>query len=139
MNWITVLSSLFALIGVALVIAAGRQYARQRAFVRSSATTSGIVVALIENREMYELSSYFPQVTFQTSTGRKITFQSEMGSSPEARRIGDPVVVRYRRDRPDVAEIDGFMSLWGPTLLFGALGVVFLVVGLGVLAGLLPV
>jgi hypothetical protein len=62
-----------------------------------------------------------------------------MGSSSEAGRIGDTVAVRYRSDQPHMAEIDSFMSLWGLTLLFGVLGVVFLFVGLGILVGVLPI
>jgi hypothetical protein len=62
-----------------------------------------------------------------------------MGSSTAAKRIGDSVTVRYRLDQPHVAEIDAFMPLWGPTLLFGALGGVFLFVGAGILTGVLAV
>jgi hypothetical protein len=138
MDWVTVLSSIFTLVGGAMLVAAGRQFARRRAFVRHSAIASGTIVALTENRERDEIS-YFPKVKFQTPSGREITFQSEMGSSSEAGRIGDTVGVRYRPDQPHVAEIDSFMSLWGLTLLFGVLGVVFLFVGLGILVGLLPV
>lgn len=138
MGWVTILSSIFALVGGAMLVAAGRQFTRRRAFVRHSAIASGTIVALTENRERDEIS-YFPKVKFQTPSGREVTFQSEMGSSSEAGRIGDTVAVRYRPDQPHVAEIDSFMSLWGLTLLFGVLGVVFLFVGLGILVGLLPV
>ncbi len=138
MDWVTALSSIFALVGAAMLVAAGRRFTRRRAFVRRSALASGTVVALTENRESDEVS-YFPRVTFRTAAGREVTFESEMGSRANAGRIGESVAVRYRPDQPHVAEIDGLMPLWGPTLLFGALGVVFLCVGLGILAGLLPV
>lgn len=138
MNWVTVLSTIFVLVGGAMLVAGGRQLLRRRAFVRHSAVASGTIVALTENRERDE-TSYFPKVKFRTPAGREVTFESEMGSSSEAGRIGDIVAVRYRPDQPDVAEIDSFMSLWGLVLLFGGLGVVFLFVGLGILAGLLPV
>ncbi|NMG31146.1 DUF3592 domain-containing protein [Aromatoleum evansii] len=138
MTWITALSSLFALIGAAMLIAAGRQFARTRVFVRQSVVAPGTIVALTENRERDEVS-YFPTVKFRIVTGREITFQSAMGSSQDAGRIGDSVVVRYRADQPHIAEIDRFMPLWGQALLFGGLGLVFLVVGLGILTGLLPV
>ena len=96
------------------------------------------IVGLTENREREEIS-YFPKVRFQTASGREVTFESEMGSSSEAGRIVDTVAVRYRPDQPEAAEIDSFMSLWGVALLSGGLGLVFLFVGLGILAGLLPV
>ena len=121
-----------------IYFAAGRQFARRRAFMRNSATASGTIVALTENRERDEIS-YFPRVKFKTPSGREVTFESETGSTADAGRIGDTVTVRYRPDQPYVAEIDSFMSLWGLTLLFGSLGVGFLFVGLGLLVGLLPV
>ena len=138
MDWVTVVSSIFVLVGAAMLIACGRAFIRRRAFLRNSATASGTIVALIENRERDEIG-YFPKVEFQTPSGREITFESEMGSGTEAKRIGDSVPVRYRLDQPHVAEIDGFMPLWGPTLLFGALGGVLLLVGAGILTGVLVV
>jgi hypothetical protein len=138
MDWIAALGSLFGLIGAALLVAAGRQYTRRQAFLRGSAMASGIVVALTENRES-DVVSYFPKVSFRTPSGREVTFQSEMGSSEGAKQIGEPVAVRYRLHQPEDAELDGFMPLWGPTLVFGVLGVVFLFIGLGILTGTLPV
>ena len=138
MDWVTVVSSIFVLVGAALLIAAGREFSRRRAFLRSSATASGTIIALTEDRNRDEIS-YFPKVAFHTPSGRAITFQSGMGSSTAAKRIGDSVTVRYRLDQPHVAEIDAFMPLWGQTLLFGALGSVFLFVGAGILTGVLAV
>ena len=136
MDWVTVVSSIFVLVGAAMLIAAGREFTRRRAFLRSSATVSGTIIALTETRERDEIS-YFPKVEFHTPSGQGVTFQSAMGSSTAAKRIGDSVMVRYRLDQPHVAEIDAFMPLWGPTLLLGGLGSVFLFVGAGILTGLL--
>jgi uncharacterized protein DUF3592 len=138
MDWVSVVSIIFALVGAAMLGAAARQFTRTRAFLRNSAIASGIVIALTENRERDEIS-YSPKVKFQTPAGRDITFQSAMGSSAEVRSIGDSVAVRYQPDQPDVAEIDAFMPLWGLTLVFSTLGVVFLFVGVGILTGVLPV
>ena len=138
MDWVTVVSSVFVLVGAALLIAAGREFTRRRAFLRNSATTSGTIIALTENREEDEIS-FFPKVEFRTPSGRSITFQSAMGSSTATTRIGDSITVRYRLDQPQVAEIDAFMPLWGKTLVFGALGGVFLFVGAGILTGVLTV
>ena len=138
MNWVTVVSSIFVLVGAAMLIAAGREFTRTRAFLRSSATALGTIVALTENRERDE-NSYFPKVEFRTHSGRGITFQSATGSSTAAKRIGDSVTVRYRIDQPQIAEIDAFLPLWGLTLVFGALGSVFALVGAGILTGVLAV
>ena len=50
MDWVTVRSSAFALIGAAMLVAAGRE------FVRCSAAASGMIVALTEDRERDEIS-----------------------------------------------------------------------------------
>jgi len=135
---VTVLSNIFVLIGAAMLMASGREFTRRRAFLRNSAIASGTIIALTESREKDEIS-YFPQVEFRAPSGRGITFQSKMGSSTDAKRIGDAVAVRYRLDQPHIAEIDAFMPLWGLTLLFGALGGVFLCVGAGILTAVLAV
>lgn len=137
MYWVTVVSGGFVLVGAAMLIAAGREFSRKRAFLRTSATASGTIIALTENRERDEIS-YFPKVAFHTPSGRGITFQSGMGSTA-AKSIGDCVTVRYRLDQPHVAEIDAFMPLWGLSLVFGALGTAFLLVGAGILTGLMMV
>jgi hypothetical protein len=136
MGWITAVSSIFVLVGVAMLIAAAREFGRRRACFRNSATASGTIIALAENRDRDEIS-YFPEVQFHTSSGQAITFRSGMGSSTEAKGIGDSVTVRYSLDPPHVAEIDAFMPLWGLTLVFGVLGGVFLLVGAGILTGML--
>jgi hypothetical protein len=138
MDWVTVVSSIFVLIGAAMLIAAAREFARRRAFLRNSATAPGTIIALTENRERDEIS-FFPKVEFHTPSGHAITFESRMGSSAEAKGVGDAVTVRYRLDQPHIAEIDAFMPLWGAALLFGAFGAVFLFVGSGILTGVLAV
>lgn len=80
----------------------------------------------------------YARVRFQTASGRDITFESGMARGGAAWRTGEVVSVRYRRDQPEVAELDSFASLWGPTLLFALLAVVFVGVGVGVWFGLIP-
>ncbi len=138
MDWVTVVSSIFALAGAAMLVVAARQFIRTRTFLRNSAIAPGIIIAFIENRERDEFS-YFPKVNFKTPLGRDITFQSAMGSRSDVKSIGDSVAVRYRPDQPHVAEIDAFMPVWGLTALFSVLGAVFLFVGVGILTGVLAV
>lgn len=46
--------------------------------------------------------------------------------------------VRYRADRPSEAEIDAILALFGRALWLGGLGVIFTLLGAGLLAGWLP-
>jgi hypothetical protein len=137
MNWIAALGVIFVLIGGGLLAAAVSHFRRRRAFIKQSTTAKGTIVAFAENREGEEVS-YFPRIAFNTPSGREVIFESGAGSSSNPGRIGNTVTVRYRPDQPDVAEIDSFVSLWGPALLLAFLGVLFLSIGLGILAGWLP-
>jgi hypothetical protein len=132
-----VLALVFLGSGLALLAAAARQLARRRAFVAGSATALGRVVGFEERRDE-DLPSSFARVTFRTPVGHEISFVSEVGSERPAERIGDVLRVRYRIDSPNEAEIDAFFALWGLALSFGALGVVFVSVGFGMLTGCIP-
>jgi hypothetical protein len=46
--------------------------------------------------------------------------------------------VRYPPDYPERAELDSLVALWGPTVLFALLAVVFVSVGIGVWFGFMP-
>lgn len=139
MNFVSVLSSIFILVGVVMLGLAGRRVAKRRAFILDSVTAVGEVISLVEVPEGVEVT-YYPKVLFRTSTGREVTFRSEMGNvdSPR-RRVGEKVTVRYLPDQPEAAEIEFLLSLWGAALVFGILGITFTFVGLGILVGLLPV
>ena len=100
----------------------------------------GVVVALREERDGMDSQSFrYPRVRFRTDSGRDITFESGMGRGGAGWKTGEAVSVRYQRDQPEVAELDSFASLWGPTLLFTLLAVVFMAVGAGLWFGLIPV
>ena len=129
---------IFIVTGGALELLAGRHFAHRRAFLRDSDLATGIIVGLFEARETAE-ASYFPTVRFRTDAGHEVTFQSETGTGHAAWQIGDTVLVRHRRGQPHVAEVASFAALWGPTIFFALLGLVFLFVGVGTLVGWLPV
>ena len=135
---VTVVSTSCVFIGAGLSVLAWRTFLRRRAFLRESLVATGVIVALTENRESDEIS-YFPEIRFRSLAGHDITFQSGAGASAASWRIGDSVVVCYRKDRPEIAEVGSFAALWGPTVLFAGLGVIFLFVGTGILVGWLPV
>jgi len=138
MGFVTVLSSVFIVIGIGLLFLAARRLAKKLAFLQDSLTAPGEIIRFIEVPDGIE-KSYFPEVMFHTSEGREITFQSEMGSNVPSYEIGDKVRVRYSRNQPADAEIDSFFALWGLVLILGLLGGVFSFVGLGILIGWLPV
>jgi hypothetical protein len=97
---------------------------------------AGRVVGFRQQREGgRERDSFFPLIEFHTPAGHPVRFESETGSESPTLGVGDPVRVRYRADAPNEAELDDFFSLWGLPLLLGALGAVFLALGISLLAG----
>lgn len=138
-NLTTLLSGVFCLIGGGFSVVAGRHFARRLAFLRSSAVSSGIIIALREERDGQETQRYrYPKVRFQTASGRELTFESGMARSGDAWQIGETVSVRYRPDHPEVAEFNTLAALWGPTVLFALLAVVFLGLGAALWLGFVP-
>ena len=80
---------------------------------------------------------FFPSVRFQTADGRSVEFENDLGSNAPP-RVGDEVTVLYDPLRPEEAQIKSVMMLWFlpgmfvavglPSLVFGALGLLVLIV-----------
>jgi hypothetical protein len=135
----TAIGTVFALIGAHLAVVAGRRFRDRLAFLRRSVVASGVVIALRSERDaMDNRNARYPRIRFHTASGREIAFESGMARGGTAWNIGDTVPVRYRRDHPETAELDGFAPLWGATALFTLLAVVFLGVGAGLLFRVIP-
>ena len=98
-------------------------------FIESAHSVEGAVVALVR-RERDGKSKYAPRVQFTVpSSGRTYEFVSSMASRPPAYRPGEAVTVLYDPGDPGDARIGDIFSLWGPSVLFGFLGILFLSVG----------
>jgi hypothetical protein len=106
-----------------------------QSFVAKAATAEGQVVSLEyrydSSRSSGSGGAYYPVVKYKTATGEEHTFHSNAGSSPPSYRVGEAVGVLYDPKNPFDARIDGFFSLWLLAIIFGALGCVFSLLGLG--------
>lgn len=134
----TLVGGLFALVGTSMAVVAARQVAARRRFLRASAVAAGTVVALRPERDPRDdVPTFRPRVRFRIPAGRDVTFESALASGGDRWRVGDTVAVRYEIDRPESAECDSVVALWGATGLFGLLAAVFSGVGLALLTGLI--
>lgn len=107
--------------------------------MRNSAVTGGVVVALREERDGMDTQRVrFPRVRFRTASGRDVTFEGGMARGGAEWHIGDVVSVRYRMDHPEMAEFDTVAALWGPTVVFALLALVFVGVGVSLWFGFVP-
>lgn len=126
----------FFFIGLGMLVVAMFWLVRQRHFVATASRAHGTVVEL----ERYHSSSsdgdsttWAPVVTFNTPDGTAHTFVERSSSNPPAYRRGEQVGVFYAADNPGSAVVDGWFSLWGGMSIVGALGVIFTLVGVGLI------
>ncbi len=117
-----------SLVAIGVVIVAGGLfgYVSTRRFVDRAARGEGTVARVeIEDDSGDGGTSFRPVVQFRTASGARVEFKSRQASNPAAYGEGDAVTVLYEPGAPDRAEIEGFWSLWFPTLLCGLIGAVF--------------
>jgi uncharacterized protein DUF3592 len=105
-----------------------------QSFVAKATMVSGVVVSLEYRRDTSSSSNggvYYPVVKYKTATGEERTLRSNTGTSPPSYRVGEVVSVFYDPGNPFDARIKGIFSLWLLAIIFGILGCVFSLIGLG--------
>ena len=113
-----------ALIGGALMALGSRQ------FLSRAAEAQGEVVALEERTRIKSPHPLIhPVVVFKTLSGQSVRFTSPSGSFPPEAAVGDRVSVLYQAGQPEAARIRSFSSLWLFPLVFGGVGLAFLLLG----------
>ena len=104
--------------------------------ISKSAQTTGTVVELARSTVIHvgkgppPQPTYAPVVAFSSSDGEKHRFTAGWYATDPAYAVGDTVPVRYRRDDPQRAFIDSFAETWLLPLIFAAIGITFLLIGL---------
>ncbi|HKU90636.1 MAG TPA: DUF3592 domain-containing protein [Steroidobacteraceae bacterium] len=125
---------IFLGIGVLMLSIAALLWNHTRSFLARAQETTGTVVELREVRDKDGGSSTWkPVVKFTTARGRNITFAESFSSSPAPYDVGEPVTVLYLPDEPEEARIRGFGSLWLGATIVGGIGLVFTLIGGGIL------
>lgn len=105
-------------------------FVRTRRFLRTAVEAMGTIVELRESSGSEGGTVYSAVVDFQTADGRSIRWQESMASNPPAGQPGEQLVMKYDPANPQRARIAKATRMWFMPVLFGALGVLFL--GLGV-------
>jgi hypothetical protein len=126
---------LILLVGVCFLGFGGWKGIGTAGFVSSSAFATGTVTGFATSRSGGSRSAtYAPEVMFRAPSGRLIRFRSQLGSNILWYRSGDRVAVRYDAADPHHAEIDGFMPLWGLTIILLLIGAALTAFGRRMLA-----
>lgn len=142
MGALLLIGLLFVLIGIAILIGGVVAAVKQARKSRRGVATTGKVVDLVSR--VFNPGSagvYCPVVDFTTASGQPVRFESQFGTMPASHRVGQSIAVRYDPANPQKAEVDSATANWfvpgctiGMGLLFFVMGLVFVVIGIAVLA-----
>ena len=133
-------SIIMFVVGLGLLIGAVFIYSTTRKFVATAKTAEGTVFDIVLVREISPgtpgakgggmRDMFYPRVRFVTEDGITKEFQSRVGASPPAYRLGEKVKVLYDPANPYDAQVASFLSLWGLPLLLFVMGAFFIFFGL---------
>ncbi|MBZ5486802.1 DUF3592 domain-containing protein [Halomonas aquamarina] len=127
---IKLLKGVFLLLGAVFLVLACFLYQQSRAFYDQAVSAEGTVIELVERRSEDSIT-YRPVVEFVTGDGTQVEFTSRVGSNPPGYAIGERVEVLFDPDNPNNARLDGFFESMGAWLIFGAIGALFFLSGVG--------
>ena len=131
----------FLLIALALLLIAAAHAATTALFVLRSQRTSGIVVGyrVVEGASPPFVADdgrlYYAVVEFEDLHGVSQRLTSPRGRRSRPVAEGTEIEVLWIPGRGTTARIDSTMDLWGAALIFGGLGLLFLLIAVAAPAG----
>lgn len=128
------IGGIFTPIGLIFAAVGGWIYYQDQSLAVRGVHTQGTVVDTVSSRDSDGDWSYRPVVVFTDESGARHRFTSSVGSNPPSHSRGETVAVIYSPWAPEQAMIDSFFDRFLIPLVFGGFGIVFAVIGLGVLA-----
>lgn len=126
-------SILLLIVGLGLLIGGFFVWRSQSDFVAHALHAEGTVTTLHFHGGSRGKGSYYPVVEFTAQSGQIIQFTDSSGSASPAYSRGDHVQVLYDGVDPQQASIDSFASKWSGVLTLGGVGLVFALIGGGVI------
>lgn len=124
---------IFAAVGLVFAAGAALVFVKDRSFAESGVRAPGTVIEMIGSSDSDGGYTYKPVVEFRDSDGQRHVFASSVSSSPPQYSTGEAVTVIYAPGAPERAIIDSFVDRFLMPLIFGGLGTVFAIIGLGML------
>jgi len=120
---------LFA-VGLVMLVICAVMFVHRRQFAAVARSVQGEVVAIPTSYDRdNHTTMYGTRVSFSTSTGRELTFESSFRSSSPRYHAGEAVTVQYDPDHPEDAQIASTMEQWFGVIVLGGLGTLFVLVG----------
>jgi len=132
MKTIAIIKYAFTIIGIGMLVGATFLYRSTDLFLTEAIKTEGTVVELVRSQSS-DSTTYRPVVQFNSQNDQAVEFVSSTGSNPPSYSKGDKIEVLYHSKDPQNAKINDFFSLWGGPVIFGGMGGVFFLVGVGII------
>jgi len=131
MKALDIIKYVFTVVGIAMLAGALFLYQGTRSFLADAARTEGTVVNFMQAHSKHGVT-YAPVVHFVNRNNETIVFVSSTGTNPPGYEKGEKVEVLYFPAKPQEARINSFFSLWGGSVILGAMGTIFFLIGAGV-------
>lgn len=129
MKKLNILNYIFTIIGVGMLLGTFFIYKNTSIFLETAIITHGTVIGLLENRGSRNLIHYKPLIEFIDKNGKRIEFSSSSSTNPLSYNVGEKIEILYNPKSPNDAEIKGFFSIWGGTIMLGVAGLIFFSIG----------
>ena len=124
---------IFFLIGAGLLVGDFYMIKSTTAFLSDSEKIEGVVTNIISSRSSDGDIMYSPEVTFTDASNKNVTFKSNISSTVAGYTVGEKVPVIYNKSNSQNAKINTFFQLWFGVIIMSILGVIFFLVGLGII------
>ena len=126
---------IFLLFGIGLLAGGGFAAWLEFEFRRGAVETDGRVVEMRSRirHDSGNSPTYTPVFTFALPSGKLQRVEAGVSSNPPCCTVGQAIRVRYRPEAPERAQMTGFMQSWFVATLLGCMGLVFALVGAGVM------
>lgn len=128
--------AVFLVVGLGLLTGGFFLWHSHADFVARATRADGVVTDQAYRTSSKGGGTYAPVVEFTTDDGSVVRMTGSTGSSSPSYARGEHVRVLYDRANPERAQIDSFMENWIGPMILGGIGLVFSLVGGGLVGSL---
>lgn len=118
---------IFIIIGGMFTLIGGGFGVENWLYVNNAQSTVGTVVGL----DYSGGRSARIVVQYQPTSGQTIEASPGLRSNPPMAQVGETVKLYYQANNPTDIRLNNFVNLWLLPVIFGGIGIVFLIVGIG--------
>ena len=137
MKTISIVSKVFLVVGILMLIGAYFTYSNTSDFLKTADKSFGMVIDYQEKESRdsdgHYSMMYYPVVAYVLEDGTPLQFVSSTGSGRPTYLLNQQIDIYVSSENPGDARIASFFSLWGGTTILGGLGLVFALIGGGMI------